>query len=174
METLDLKEAFEQEGASPLLVEFWAPWCAPCRMMAPALEQMTQEFAGQVRVQKLNADENAEILRSLNVMAIPTLIGFRDGTEVVRRTGAQSPQALHAVFQHLASNEPLPKTAKLGMDSTTRMLRLVSGLIVAMMAVWVGNWLLLAAGGLILFWGVHDRCPIWQALVRMFQQEKSR
>jgi thioredoxin 1 len=74
---------------TPVLVDFWAEWCGPCKMIAPVLEQIAGENAGKVQVAKLNIDENLDITRRFEVMSIPTLILFKDGEAKVRITGAR-------------------------------------------------------------------------------------
>ncbi|MBS2026253.1 MAG: thioredoxin [Deltaproteobacteria bacterium] len=63
----------------PVLVDFWAPWCGPCRAIAPAVEELAKEYAGKVRVAKLDVDENQEVAAKFNVMSIPMLILFKNG-----------------------------------------------------------------------------------------------
>jgi thioredoxin 1 len=72
----------------PVLVDFWAPWCGPCRMIAPAVEQVAQNYAGRARVVKVNVDENPKLARQFQVMSIPTLMVFKNGQPVKRQVGA--------------------------------------------------------------------------------------
>jgi len=78
----------------PVLVDFWAPWCPPCRMIAPAIDELAGEMAGRVRVAKLNIDDNQATAQRFRVASIPTLIVFKDGREVDRIVGAQPKQAI--------------------------------------------------------------------------------
>ncbi len=71
------------------LVDFWASWCGPCRMVAPVVEELAQEYAGKVTVGKLNIDEQPEAAMTYRVMSIPTLIVFKDGVEQERIVGAR-------------------------------------------------------------------------------------
>jgi len=74
----------------PVLVDFWAPWCGPCQMVEPMIEELAKEFNGKVKVGKLNVDENPQIAVKYSVMSIPTVIFFKGGKEVARQVGLES------------------------------------------------------------------------------------
>jgi len=84
---------FEQEvlgSDKPVLVDFWAEWCAPCRMIAPAVEAIAGEYAGRAKVGKVNVDENQSVTSRYNIRSIPTLLVFKDGEIKEQIVGATS------------------------------------------------------------------------------------
>lgn len=81
----------------PVLLDLWAPWCGPCRAIAPTLDDLAEEFDGRVKIVKLNIDENQQTPASLGVRSIPTLIVFKDGKPVATQVGAL-PKAQLAAF----------------------------------------------------------------------------
>ena len=93
-------ESMKEENLSGLvLVDFWAPWCGPCRMAAPILEQLSEEYEGKVAFGKLNIDDYPEVAVSLGVMSIPTLILFKDGKEIDRIIGMMGKPAFKAMVE---------------------------------------------------------------------------
>jgi thioredoxin 1 len=82
----------------PVLLDFWAVWCNPCKMISPFLDQIAQEHAGKLKVGRINVDEENELASKHGVVSIPTLVLYKNGEEVNRQVGAVPKKAIEAIF----------------------------------------------------------------------------
>ena len=102
--TLEITDANFREvlaEGTPLVVDLWAPWCGPCKMMLPVVEELSNEYAGRVRVGKMNVDENPDTCEEFGVMNIPTMLFFKNGELVNRHVGAARKGDLAELFEKL-------------------------------------------------------------------------
>lgn len=101
-------EHFEEEVLNsdrPVLIDFWAPWCQPCQMMNPILEEIAQKHSDYIKFLKINVSESQAIAEELNIMGIPTLILFKDGQEQQRLVGLQTLEQLESVLAKISKDK---------------------------------------------------------------------
>ncbi len=104
------QEVLEASRSMPVVVDFWAPWCGPCRALTPLLDKVAGEFSGRIKLVKVNSDENQEIAGSLGVRSIPNVIAFKDGRPVSQFVGAIPEGQIRAFFEKL-----LPSASELAL-----------------------------------------------------------
>jgi thioredoxin 2 len=92
-----------EESSLPVLVDLWAPWCGPCHLVSPALEQLANDFAGKVKLVKINVDESPSISQRFGVQGIPTLLVTRKGEVIARQTGAAPESTLRTWLEDALS-----------------------------------------------------------------------
>ena len=100
------KENFDKEvlqSAQPILVDFWAEWCGPCKMLSPILDGLAQEFDGRIRIGKVNIDDHQELAAQYGIHSIPTLLLFKQGQVADQIVGARSKKDLKASFERVAA-----------------------------------------------------------------------
>ena len=107
-------QAVVEQAALPVLVDLWAPWCGPCRMISPALEEIARARAGKVKLVKVNVDESPQIAGRHAVQSIPTLLVLDHGTVVARQTGAAPEPTLRAWLDEALTNVSSPSATPAG------------------------------------------------------------
>ncbi len=168
---MDQKQFIEKAVASgkPTVVDFWAPWCAPCRMSKPVLEKLAREYQDNVNFWAVNSDQNQGLLQELKIYSIPTVLCIQDGKITARIAGAQREDAYRQMFEALVTGHAM----QIPISPANRLLRLGIGSLTVIFAFQTSTWWMLPLGLLILFTGVYDRCPIWKAISAYFRRFKS-
>ena len=91
-----------------IIVDFWAPWCEPCKQITPILEQLITSFKGKVKLVKINIDENQQLAQQLNIQSVPTIMAFYEGQPINGFAGLKSPEEIQAFFQEVISTSSMP------------------------------------------------------------------
>lgn len=156
----------------PLVVEFWAPWCHPCKAMAPFLSEAASKYQGKVDLVKINVDESPEIAQSLKIMAVPTMIGYSAGNSVFRKTGFQPQASIEKIFADLSEGRITPKS---GPAPVSRIFRAAAGLALIIGGIAYNfSVLLIVLGAVVAFSAFYDRCPIYRAVSGWIKSRFSR
>lgn len=110
------------EAGLPVLVDFWAPWCGPCKTLGPILESVVQKAAGKVRLVKINIDENQELAAQLRIQSVPTVYAFAGGRPVDAFVGAQPESKIRAFVEHLTKGavSPIDDALEMAQEAMTR------------------------------------------------------
>ena len=108
-----VKEVIEKSKTIPVLVDFWAPWCGPCKQLTPILENLVNKKNGKVMLVKINVDENQDIAGQLNIQSIPTVYGFVDGRPIDAFQGAQPESKIEIMINKLIEATPGNQIPKL-------------------------------------------------------------
>ena len=167
---MEVQTFFEKlkQNPRPVVVNLWAPWCGPCKTVKPTVEKLAGEYEGRVDVWQINADESQDLLHTLNVYGIPTILGYEQGREVARYVGVKPKNEMQSLFESLSTGR-MPKPAAL--SSWDRLLRLSAGTLLLILS-WTNSlhWSILSMGMILLFSAVYDRCPIWNAITTQFKK----
>lgn len=162
MNKAEFHQAITATG-KPVIVDFWAAWCVPCKMTKPILEKLAQEYASRVDFLPVDADDSRELLEQYRILGIPTVLALRDGIVAARVTGARNEADYRQVFEALVAG----REVKVTLAPFDRLIRLGAGGVLLIAGIITTSWWLALAGGIVTFLGVYDRCPIWAALTRM-------
>ncbi len=166
MNTSEFQQKINQPDR-PVVVDFWAPWCAPCRATKPILEALAREYKDKVDFLPVNADDSHEILQNHRVAGIPTVIAFRKGKIAGRVTGAQSEAGYRLMFEALATGGQV----KVPLSPFDRFLRLGAGGVLIIIGLYTSNGLVTGIGGLVALLGIYDLLPFWPALSNLFKRK---
>lgn len=147
-----------QSMDKPVVVEFWARWCGPCKVMAPVLDQVKKEYENRVELVKVDADAETTLLQELKIFSIPTVLVYNNGRLIDRKTGAMNISQVRQLFETALQGK---KSAAPGKGA--RVFRVTAAIAVAAGAFFLDHSVpLYILAGLIFFTAVYDRCPVWK------------
>ncbi|MBZ0276249.1 MAG: thioredoxin [Anaerolineae bacterium] len=112
-------EVLEYSKEMPVLIDFWAEWCGPCRMVAPTLEKMAKEFAGKIRIAKVDTDANQGLSQAFRIMSIPTIMIIKERTMVFNQPGALPESAFRDLIQQAIALELPPREEQEAEETVT-------------------------------------------------------
>jgi len=157
---------YSVQVGKPIVVEFWATWCVPCRTMTPALEKTAHQFEGSVELMRINADVHPQAIKDFGILGIPSIVVVSGGQEISRHTGALNLSQLEILFEGAANHQEIAIPPSIGQ----RVLRIGSGLAVALIGnLWGPALPLYLIGASLIFSGLYDRCPIFKMLYPMIK-----
>jgi len=96
------QEVLENKGL--VVVDFWAAWCGPCRMVSPVIDELAKEYEGKVKIGKVNVDENSQVVNQYNVMSLPSVVLFKDGQPIKTMVGAQSKESYKQEIEQILAS----------------------------------------------------------------------
>ena len=166
MNNIEFQKILDQ-STKPLIVEFWASWCAPCKITKPILDGLAKVHANEIRFEAIDADFSREIIQKYKIMGIPSIIVFKNGEITRRITGAKSKNFYEDLFRSVAHDDSFPQN----ISSNDRVIRLTSSSLLIALGISLSNWILLSVGGIIGFWGIYDRCPIWAQITKWISRK---
>lgn len=146
-----------QDPSLPTVVQFHAPWCGPCKAIAPGVAKLESEFAGRVAVRRVDVDQEEVSARSLGVRGVPTIVVLREGREVARSTGFASEAALRRLFEAGLAKEGTPRPFVIPWKGVA----VAAGIALTLLPRWVpeagmAKWVGLA----LVVWALRDACPL--------------
>lgn len=153
-------------SSKPIVVEFWAPWCTPCKLMAPALEKTALTYAKFIDLVRINVDEHPEAIRDFGILGVPSIVVLSGGKENAKHTGILNETQLNALFHGVLTDQEI----LIPPDNFQRLSRIASGLMLVVYGYFWGSAIFLYPLGAILFFSAfYDRCPVFRMLYPKFK-----